>query len=221
LREKEVLLKEIHHRVKNNLQVISSLVSLQADGLDDPSLRDLFRDMQDRIRSMALVHEKLYQSESLARVEFSDYAGSLLNYLWRTHGAAAARVRLTLKLERLPLSVETAVPCGLILNELAANALKHAFAGRDAGEVTAALHADPGGRVHLCVRDDGVGLPPGVDWRRTRSLGLQLVQMLTSQINGTVEVRSGAGTEFEITFTLPAAHGQAGEKTQPRGEGKP
>jgi len=221
LHEKEVLLKEIHHRVKNNLQVISSLVSLQADGLKDPRLRDLFRDMRDRIRSMALVHEKLYQSESLAHVEFSDYAGSLLNHLWRTHGTSAAHVRLALKLERLPLSVEIAVPCGLILNELAANALKHAFAGRPVGEVTAALHADPDGRVHLCVRDDGVGLPPGMDWRHTRSLGLQLVQMLTSQINGAVEVRSGAGTEFEITFTLPAAHGQAGEQAQPRGEGRP
>ena len=146
LREKEVLLKEIHHRVKNNLQVISSLVRLQADALADPPLRDLFRDVHDRVRSMALVHEKLYESANLAEVQFADYAQSLLAYLWRAHGAAAARIRLTLELDPVALSVETAVPCGLILNELAGNALKHAFAGRTEGDVTVALRNGAAGR---------------------------------------------------------------------------
>jgi len=132
LREKEVLLKEIHHRVKNNMQVISSLVSLQADGFQDAALREMLQDVRDRVRSMALVHEKLYQSENLAQVDFAEYARSLLNYLWRVHGEAAGRVRLSLALQPVPLSVETAVPCGLILNELAGNALKHAFVNKNA-----------------------------------------------------------------------------------------
>jgi two-component sensor histidine kinase len=209
LREKEVLLKEIHHRVKNNLQVISSLVRLQADALADPALRDLFRDVHDRVRSMALVHEKLYESANLAEVQFADYAQSLLAYLWRAHGAAAARIRLTLELDPVALSVETAVPCGLILNELAGNALKHAFAGRTEGEVTVALRNGAAGRVSLAVGDNGVGLPPGTDWRQSRSLGLRLVQMLAGQLNATVEARGGDGTVFEISFTPPVAHGGA------------
>ena len=167
LREKEVLLKEIHHRVKNNLQVISSLVSLQADGLADPTLRDLFQDVRDRVRSMALVHEKLYQSANLARVEFADYARSLLALPLAGPRRRRGRVRLTLDLEPVSLSVETAVPCGLILNELVSNALKHAFPGGRGGEVAVALHAGPDGRVRLRVRDNGVGLPAGLDWRQS------------------------------------------------------
>ena len=134
LREKEVLLKEIHHRVKNNLQVISSLVSLQADGAGDETTRGGLRDVMYRVRSMALVHEKLYQSTDLARIDFAEYTRSLLNYLWRAHGSATAAVGLTLELEPLALPVNIAVPCGLILNELAGNALKHAFRGRHRGE---------------------------------------------------------------------------------------
>ena len=130
LAEKEVLLKEIHHRVKNNMQVISSLVALQADRLPDAAMRAVLQDVTHRVRSMALVHEKLYQSADMARVEFAEYAQSLLNYLWRAHGTAASGVRLALDLEPVPLSVNAAVPCGLILNELVSNALKHAFRGR-------------------------------------------------------------------------------------------
>ena len=127
LAEKEVLLKEIHHRVKNNMQVISSLVALQAERLPDAAMRAVLQDVTHRVRSMALVHEKLYQSADMARVEFAEYAESLLNYLWRAHGTAASGVRLATDLEPVPLSVNAAVPCGLILNELASNALKHAF----------------------------------------------------------------------------------------------
>ena len=130
LGEKEVLLKEIHHRVKNNMQVISSLVALQAERLPDAAMRAVLQDVTHRVRSMALVHEKLYQSADMARVEFAEYAKSLLNYLWRAHGTAASGVRLALDLEPVPLSVNAAVPCGLILNELVSNALKHAFRGR-------------------------------------------------------------------------------------------
>ena len=200
LREKEVLLKEIHHRVKNNLQVISSLVSLQAEGSTDQTVRDVLQDVMYRVRSMALVHEKLYQSADLARVDFAEYSESLLHYLWQAHGAAAAKVRLTLEMEPLSLPVDCAVPCGLILNELAGNALKHAFRGRNRGEVTLSLGSIGERTVRLRVRDDGVGLPSGLNWRETGTLGLRLVQMLAGQLSATVQVNSLEGTEFEIIF---------------------
>ncbi|MBI5442829.1 MAG: HAMP domain-containing protein, partial [Deltaproteobacteria bacterium] len=133
VRQKEVLLKEVHHRVKNNLQVISSLVNLQADGSADQTVREVLKDVTDRVRSMALVHEKLYQSADLARIDFAEYSRSLLAYLWRSQGAAAADVRLVFDLAPVSLPVDTAVPCGLILNELAGNALKHAFPHRGQG----------------------------------------------------------------------------------------
>jgi PAS domain S-box-containing protein len=202
LREKEVLLKEIHHRVKNNMQVISSLVALQADQLQDAGMRAILDEMAQRVRSMAMVHEKLYQSHDLAGVEFSDYARSLLNYLWRSHATAASAVRLTLDLEPVSLTVNTAVPCGLILNELVSNALKHAFRGRNTGEVTVSLHSATGG-IRLSVRDDGTGLPAGFDWKQATSLGLRLVQMLAGQLHADVEVSSDRGTEFTITFGEP------------------
>lgn len=203
LREKEVLLKEIHHRVKNNLQVISSLVGLQAGGSRDETVRGVLRDVTDRVRSMALVHEKLYQSADLAHIDFAEYTRSLLSYLWRAYGADT--VRLTLDLEPVTLSVDKAVPCGLILNELAGNALKHAFRGRTEGEVAVSLHGDIDGRICLRVSDNGVGLPPGFDWRQARSLGLRLVQMLAGQMDATVEVHDGEGARFELVFGHPGS----------------
>ncbi len=136
LAEKEVMLKEIHHRVKNNLQVISSLVSLQADTLTDERIREELNDVRDRVRSMALVHEKLYQTNDMASLDFAEYAISLMHVLWRSHSALAENVQLNLALEPISLSVEAAVPCGLILNELAGNALKHAFPNNSSGEVS-------------------------------------------------------------------------------------
>ncbi len=203
LQEKETLLKEIHHRVKNNLQVISSLVNLQSEAIDDPGLWGYLRDIRDRVRSMALVHEKLYQSEDLACVPFDSYVGSLLNYLGRAYTTSGTAVRLTMDLQPVRLSVEKAVPCGLILNELFTNAFKHAFRGRSQGEITTVLHTDADGTIRLRVGDDGVGLPPGLDWRRSRSLGLRLVQMLAGQLNATLELDRDGGTAFEISFRLP------------------
>jgi PAS domain S-box-containing protein len=205
LREKEVLLKEIHHRVKNNMQIISSLVNLQADTVDNPDVRVLFRDVRDRVRSMALVHEKLYHSDDLARVPFDEYVRSLLNYLWHAYALAHADVKLTLDLEPVSLSVEKAVPCGLMLNELVTNALKHAFSGRSEGEVTVSLHLDREGVVSLSVGDDGVGLPGDPDWRAAGSLGMRLLQMLAGQLNAAVELNRSGGTLFTVTFTLPEA----------------
>jgi len=203
LAEKEVMLKEIHHRVKNNLQVISSLVSLQSDNQTDERMRDELNDVRDRVRSMALIHEKLYQADDLAQLNFADYATSLLHSLWRSHGTLAAKARLNLELTPCELPVAAAVPCGLILNELAGNALKHAFPHDRGGEVTVGLQHDAvTDMICLKVHDNGVGLPDGLDWRQSRSLGLRLVQILAGQLRGTVATGTGPGTEFQITFFL-------------------
>ncbi len=200
LREKEVMLKEIHHRVKNNLQVIASLVDLQTNALADPALQGIFQDVRDRVRSMALVHEKLYQSESLAQVDFADYARSLLNYIARSHGSSENAIALKLDLQPVLLSIDTAVPCGLILNELVSNAFKHAFRGRAKGEITAALGIGPDAQVFLRVSDNGVGLPAGMDWQQSRSLGLRLIRLLAGQLGASVSVHGNGGAKFEITF---------------------
>jgi PAS domain S-box-containing protein len=200
LREKEVLLKEIHHRVKNNMQVICSLVSLQADVSKDGTVREVLKDVTYRVRSMALVHEKLYQSESLSRIDFAEYTRGLLGHLWRAYGETSEPVRLTLALEPVSLTVDTAVPCGLILNELAGNALIHAFPGHSDGEVTVSLNSGEDGRIRLSVKDNGVGLPDGYDWRQAGTLGLQLVQMLAGQIGASVEVNGCGGASFEVVF---------------------
>jgi PAS domain S-box-containing protein len=201
LAEKEVLLKEVHHRVKNNMQVISSLLALQAERLVDDAMRAVLADATHRVRSMALVHEALYQSDDLAHVDFADYAESLLNYIWSAHGPSAAGTRLVLDLQPVRLAVNAAVPCGLILNELASNALKHAFGEQATGrEVTVTLWNDAEDRICLRVRDNGAGLPPGLDWRQANTLGLRLVQMLAGQLDAEVQVASGNGTEFAIAF---------------------
>lgn len=202
LAEKEVLLKEIHHRVKNNMQVISSLISLQAAELEDDSVLEVLRELTYRVRSMAMVHEKLYQSADLGQVEFAEYMQSLLAYLFRAHGSAG-RVQLNQDLEPVSLPVNLAVPCGLIVNELFSNALKHAFSGRDGGAVTVSLAHGEDGMVTVRVRDDGVGLPEGLDWRKAGSLGLRLVHMLAGQLHAKVEVADGEGTEFIVTFRGP------------------
>jgi PAS domain S-box-containing protein len=203
LDEKEVLLKEIHHRVKNNMQVISSLVSLQAAELKNDTMKDIFKDVTHRIRSMAMVHETLYRSSDMARVDFAEYAKNLLSYLLRAHGSVAAGIRLNLDLEPMLLPVNTAVPCGLILNELISNALKHAFHSREGGQVAVTLRGGAQDRVHLCVSDNGVGLPPDCDWKQSSTLGLRLVKMLAEQLHAGVEVSSGEGTEFTIIFERP------------------
>jgi PAS domain S-box-containing protein len=202
LAEKEVLLKEIHHRVKNNMQIISSLVALQANESQDPAMRAVLQDVTHRVRSMAMVHEKLYQSADLARIDFAEYARSLLNYLWRAHGTAASHILLDTDLEPVSFPVNEAVPLGLILNELASNALKHAFRDRADGKVAVSLRNDAQGLVHLSVSDNGAGLPMELDWRHAHSLGLRLVQMLAGQLHADVEVRGGdqEGTRFEVIF---------------------
>lgn len=203
LSEKEVLLKEIHHRVKNNLQVIFSLISLQADSLADSRLQEGLRDVRDRVHTLSLVHEMLYQTEDLTRLDFPEYATRLLQYLWRAHGAAAEKVRLNLSFAPLMLPVETAAHCGLILNELVSNAIKHAFHSGTGCEFFVALEHDPAtGAVCLKVSDNGVGLPADLAWRQSETLGLRLVQMLVAQMHGTVQNDPGPGTKFQVNFTV-------------------
>ena len=205
LAEKEVLLKEIHHRVKNNMQVISSLISLQtgspATSKSDQAVARALEDLRGRVRAMALVHEKLYQSQNMSRIDFAAYAESLLRSVWRANAIDAARVELRLQLQPMLLSADSAVPCGLILNELATNALKHAFPSRE-GVVTVSLLNGADGQACLKVSDNGIGLPADLDWQQSQTLGLQLVSMLTRQLGGTIEVdsRQGEGTEFRITL---------------------
>ena len=200
LHEKEILLKEIHHRVKNNLQVISSLLNLQSRAVSDPPVLELLRDSQNRVRSMALVHEKLYRSPDLARIDLAEYARSLASQLLRTYTDPAGRVSLRVEAADCWLDVDTAVPCGLIINELLSNALKHAFPGSRTGEILIALQPAAPRRVRLVVADDGGGFPPDVDFRATPSLGLQLVNSLVAQIDGAIHLNRRAGTEFCIDF---------------------
>jgi two-component sensor histidine kinase/PAS domain-containing protein len=197
LQEKEVLLKEIHHRVKNNLQIISSLLSLQTANHDsDPTAA--LRESQDRIRSMALIHEKLYRSVDMARVDFRDYVEGLTAGLQRSYFPGPG-ARVFVDVEDILLNIDLAIPCGLIVNELVSNSLKHAFRDGREGEIRVALARD-GHNYILTVIDNGPGLPPGVDYRNTPSLGLQLVNLLAGQLDGTVELDCSRGTRFKITF---------------------
>jgi len=202
LREKEFLLKEIHHRVKNNLQVISSLLRLQSRSTADGPARELFLASQGRIRTMALVHESLYQARDLARIDFAAYIRKLTEQLIGLFKANPKRIRLRLRLEHIPLDINQAIPCGLIINELVSNALKHAFPGARAGEVAVALAAGSRETVRLTIRDNGVGLPAGLDIRKTSSLGLQIVVGLVEQLGGTIRMEGSAGTEAVIVFPL-------------------
>jgi two-component sensor histidine kinase len=203
LREKEILLKEIHHRVKNNLQVISSLLSLQSEKLQDQQAGQLFRDSQNRIRSMALIHEKLYQSHDLARIDIRGYIQSLSHFLMRSFAAEARSVDFQTQVDEIFLGIDQAVPCGLIINELVSNALKHAFPNHREGVVFIRLHKDGEGQIHLEVGDNGIGFPEGVDFQNTTSLGLQLVNSLVGQLDGTITLNCTAGAIFLITFREP------------------
>jgi two-component sensor histidine kinase len=200
LREKEALLKEIHHRVKNNLQVVSSLLGLQARSIEDAPTRKKFQESQNRIHSMSLLHECLYQSDNLAKIHFSGYIKQLAEYLFRSYGETTNRVRLLLDLNSLFLDMDTAVPCGLIINELLSNSLKYAFPQGREGEIIIQLRGNDDRIASLSVADNGVGLSAAVDWTSTRSLGLRLVRTLSLQLGATVELEDGPGTRFRVNF---------------------
>ena len=198
LAEKEVLLKEIHHRVKNNLQIISSLLHLQSAKLEDDRLLEAFADSQHRIRSMALIHEELYKSADLARIDFVGYVGRLTDNLFESFGVDQSRVRLTIQVDSVMLTIDKAIPMGLIVNELVSNSLKYAYPDGREGEIRIELSAEDDGPFRLVISDDGVGFPADVDYLNPESLGLRLVITLIVQLRSEIELDRTKGTKFTI-----------------------
>jgi PAS domain S-box-containing protein len=200
LEEKEVLLKEIHHRVKNNLQIVSSLLQLQASYIKDQDALQIFEESRDRIKSMALIHEQLYQSNDLAQIDFPEYLRSLLNMVLSAHRSNRTRVETRLHVDPLSLDLDTAIPVGLITNELVTNSLKYAFAGRSAGEIGVRLTKSETGDFLLMISDNGIGLPEKFNFEKATSLGLRLVRILTKQMRARLEISNGMGTQFRVYF---------------------
>lgn len=203
LAEKEVLLKEIHHRVKNNLQIVSTLLHLQSGYTRDPQALEMFEASRNRVRSMALIHERLYRSHDLARVNFSEYVRQLTDDVYRAYKVVGEHIVLEVEVDVPPLPIDVAIPCGLILNELVSNALKHAFKESRGGLLRIELRRGAVGGNVLTVADTGSGLPAHVNVRDSASFGLQLVNTLVDQLHGTLEVRSDGGTTFSIAFPDP------------------
>ncbi len=203
LREKEVMLQEIHHRVKNNMQIISSLIKLQSRHLKNGQELELFKNTQNRIQSMAAIHEKLYQSKDFARIDFKEYVQRLTGHLFSIYGISKEAVRLNTNIKDVSLDINTAIPCGLIINELVSNSLKHAFLNGNKGEIKIAMQPLNGKEIELIVSDSGVGLPKEMNFRKTKSLGLHLVTILAEdQLQGDIELDRTAGTRFRMRLRL-------------------
>jgi PAS domain S-box-containing protein len=201
LEEKDTLLKEIHHRVKNNMQIISSLLTLQAASLKDKKVSDIFVQCKLRIQSMALVHEKLYQTEDLANINLRVYIKSLVHSIFDSYGKDREKIMSQFDIGEITLDIDTAIPLGLIINELVSNSLKYAFSENGAGEIGIFLHESGEESFMMKVRDNGIGFPENIDFRKTDTLGLQLVTILTeTQLHGRVELYRNKGTEFRISF---------------------
>ncbi|MGB3651868.1 MAG: histidine kinase dimerization/phosphoacceptor domain -containing protein, partial [Rivularia sp. (in: cyanobacteria)] len=198
LKEKEVLLKEIHHRVKNNLQIISSLLRLQSGYIKDKQALQIFQDSQNRVRAMALIHENLYQTNDLAKIEFSEYIRKLKNNLIRCYNSK--NIKINANIEKVYLKIDTAIPCALIINELVSNSMKHAFQNNDEGEIYVEFITLQKGKYSLSVSDNGVGVRENIDSLKKQSLGLELVWNLVEQLEGTIIYNSKLGASFRITF---------------------
>ena len=207
LREKEVLLKEVHHRVKNNMQVISSLLNLQASRIQEPTLKAAFRDSQTRVRAMAMIHETLYRSEALSEINLRPYIQKLAHDLFQTYNTSPARVRLKAEVEDVSLDIDQAIPCGLVLNELISNSLKYAFPDNRKGEISLEVHVDGKGDVVLSFGDNGVGFPEDFDIQKTKTLGLSLaVSLMEKQIGGKMVVDRNNGLHYTFTFSPTAGN---------------
>lgn len=206
LREKEILLREIHHRVKNNMQVVISMLNLQTRQLQDAATRAHFRETQQRIRSMAMIHERLYQSSSLAQINFADYTRDLAVMLFRTYQTQSTAVRLETEINSLAISLDHAVPLGLLLNELISNCLKHAFPEGRSGTIKVTLRSEADDALSLVVQDDGVGPPADFDFDHASSFGLRLTRLLARQLEGVLTTRyGGEGTEVALKFRAARA----------------
>jgi two-component sensor histidine kinase len=209
LKEKDVLLKEVYHRVKNNMQFILSLLNLQSQYVKDERAREMLKNCQHRIRSMQLVHERMYQSKESGKIEFAWYIRSLVAYLFRSYIVEPKLISLKIELEDVLLDINTAIPCGLIISELLSNSLKHAFPrnkyqgkGEKLNrEIHIKLSSNGHGLITLVVGDNGVGLPEEFDLLKTETMGLKLVKDLVDQLNGTISLQRKRGTEFQISFS--------------------
>ena len=206
LREKEVLLREIHHRVKNNLHIISSLLDLQSDTLKDEQLIEIFADSQNRIRSMALIHEQLYQSPDLGQVEFGEYIHRLINNLLFSFGEHLSQVQPMIEVDSVYLNIETAIPCGLLINEIVTNAFKHAFPQHQSGKIHVQFH-QYNQQLELIISDNGVGIPTQIEWQSSSSLGLRLIKILSQQLKAETHTDFSQGTCFKFIF-LPLEYKQ-------------
>jgi two-component sensor histidine kinase/CheY-like chemotaxis protein len=202
VKEKDILLGEIHHRVKNSLQVVSSLLSLEAARIQDATVIEMLQTTQNRIRSMALIHQTLYQSKDFARVDFHAFLRSFVPTLVQSFSIHPERVEVNFHVAEVRLPIDAAIPCGLIVNELVSNALKHAFRGEMTGKIEIDFAHDSNKHAVLSVSDDGVGIPEDFNFERSESLGIQLVYLLAGQISGTVKVERKNPTRFVIRFPL-------------------
>jgi PAS domain S-box-containing protein len=199
--EKETLLKEIHHRVKNNLQIIASLLNLQSQYIKDEQTLSVIKDSQNRIKTMALIHEKIYQSKSLDRIDYGDYLEKITRSLFESYGVSPKKVAMKIHAKNVMLHIDKAIPCSLIINELLANSFKHAFPKDRTGEVRIDVRHD-GDTIRLLYSDNGIGLPESITLDHTGSLGMRLISGLTQQLKGTVEIQRGGGTTFLIAFNV-------------------
>ena len=200
IKEKEVLLKEVHHRVKNNMQVISSILNLQSSYIDDETALSILRESQDRIKSMSFVHESLYQSKTLSEVNFSEYIKNIASNLFHSYGRPEGGISLQFELEEVFLNLDTSIPCGLIINEVVSNSLKYAFEGKEKGIIKIEFSKLSDGKLKLIIGDDGIGLPSNFDIENAETLGLQLVTTLVTQVSGVLEIKTNKGTQFSIVF---------------------
>ena len=202
LAEKEVLLKEVHHRVKNNLQVISSILSLQSSYTDDPKTIELLKESQNRIKSMSFIHESLYQTKNFSGVNFKEYVHNLCNNLLFSYYPKGKRIFINQEIADVHLNLDTSIPCGLIINELISNSLKYAFANQEEGEVSITVKGSRKDKdlVSITIADNGSGLPRDIDFEDSPSLGLQLVTVLTRQLNGKITLDNTKGAKYTLTF---------------------
>lgn len=200
--EKEVLIREIHHRVKNNLQIISSLLHIQSGKITNKDMVSMFTNCQNRVKSIALIHEKLYQTNNFTRVDFGSYTMNLIYYLFRMFDVKSNNVSMRLNVENVFLPMDTAIPCGLIINELVTNSLKHAFTEEKHGEISiqAVYHSD--NKFTLTIKDNGKGIPEKVDFYKSETVGFNLVNSLVRQLGGNLEINREEGTEFKVTFSI-------------------
>ena len=204
VKEKEMLLREIHHRVKNNMQIISSLLNLQSEYIKESEYLEMFNESRNRIKSMAIIHEQLYQSTDLANIDFNNYVRTLVNSLIAFYEKLTKNISLKVDIDNIALGVDTAIPCGLIINELVTNSLKHAFPNERDGKITITVkfHETDGKKnIDMTVSDNGIGMPEGLDIQNTKSLGLKLVTTLIEhQLRGNFKHNTKKGTEFQIHF---------------------